>query len=172
MTRDRIPVVSFVGSSNVGKTTLIEGLIPILVTRGLKVGVIKHHLHEFQIDRPGKDTYRYKRAGAKLAMLVSPAKVALVEDIEGDLTLEQIIVRYVHKVDLLIIEGYKKEKIPKIEVFQRKEGVDRPICDADSNLIAIVTDEKIETPLPTFARHDIQGVAEFILSRIMAMTVS
>ena len=167
MTKEGIPFLSFVGRSNTGKTTVIERIIPILCERGLKVAVIKHHPHDFDIDIPGKDTYRYKQAGATMSILASPGKVAVVEDTAKELALEEIITRYVRDVDLLLIEGFKKAKIPKIEVFQGKEGTDVPVCAGDINLIAIITDEIVETSLPVFSRNDVQGIAEFIISRFV-----
>lgn len=172
MAKESIPYFSFVGRSNTGKTTVIERLIPILVGKGLKVAVIKHHPHDFEIDIPGKDTYRYKQAGATMSILASPGKVAVVEDTENELTLEDIIARYIHDVDLLIVEGFKREEIPKIEVFQRKEGADMPVCAEDKNLIAVITDESIDTLLPVFSRDDVGGVAEFILSRFIGQKSS
>jgi len=172
MAKESIPYFSFVGRSNTGKTTVIERLIPILVGKGLKVAVIKHHPHDFEIDIPGKDTYRYKQAGATMSILASPGKVAVVEDTETELTLEEIITRYIHDVNLLIVEGFKREEIPKIEVFQRKEGADMPVCAEDKNLIAVITDESIDTLLPVFARDDVGGVAEFILSRFIGQKSS
>jgi molybdopterin-guanine dinucleotide biosynthesis protein B len=172
MTQKGIPLVSFVGRSNTGKTTVIERLIPILGERGLTVAVIKHHPHDFEFDKPGKDTYRYKQAGAKIAILASPHKVAVVADTETELTLEEIIARCVHDVDLLIVEGFKREEIPKIEVFQRNEGADIPVCTGDKNLIAVITDESIDTLLPVFSRDDIGSVAEFIQSRFFGQQTS
>jgi len=172
MTKEGIPYLSFVGRSNTGKTTVIERLIPILCERGLKVAVIKHHPHDFDIDIPGKDTYRYKQAGATMSILASPGKVAVIEDTEKELTLEEIITRYVRDVDLLLIEGFKKAKIPKIEVFQRKECADLPVCAGDINLIAIITDEIVKTSLPIFSRNDVQGIAEFIISRFVGQKPS
>jgi molybdopterin-guanine dinucleotide biosynthesis protein B len=172
MAKESIPYFSFVGRSNTGKTTVIERLIPILVGKGLKVAVIKHHPHDFEIDIPGKDTYRYKQAGATMSILASPGKVAVVEDTETELTLEEIITRYIHDVNLLIVEGFKREEIPKIEVFQRKEGADMPVCAEDKNLIAVITDESIDTLLPVFSRDDVGGVAGFILSRFIGQKSS
>lgn len=167
MTKEGIPYLSFVGRSNTGKTTVIERLITILRERGMKIAVIKHHPHDFDIDIPGKDTYRYKQAGAAMSILASPGKVAVIEDTEKELALEEIIARYIRDVDLLLIEGFKKAKIPKIEVFQRKVAADFPVCAGDINLIAIVTDEIVETSLPIFSRNDVQGIAEFIISRFV-----
>jgi molybdopterin-guanine dinucleotide biosynthesis protein B len=167
MERKGIPHVSFVGRSNTGKTTVIERLIPVFREMGVRVAVIKHHHGDFEIDKPGKDTYRYKEAGAKVAILASPHKVAVVEETEAELSLGEIIARHVHDVDLLIIEGFKKEDVPKIEVFQRKEGTDLPVCAGDRNLVAIISDEAVVTSLPVFSRDDIQGVARFVSERFM-----
>ena len=172
MAKESIPYFSFVGRSNTGKTTVIERLIPILVRKGIKVAVIKHHHNDFEIDKPGKDTYRYKQAGAAMSILASPGKVAVVEDTENELTLEDIIARYIHDVDLIIVEGFKREKVPKIEVFQPKEGADTPVCEGDEHLIAIITDESLATSLPVFSRDNIQGVAQFIVNRFIGQKSS
>lgn len=163
----KIPYLSFVGRSNTGKTTVIERLIPVLVEKGIRVAVIKHHHDDFDIDIPGKDTYRYKKAGATMSILASPNKVAVVEDTETELALPEIISRYVHGVDLLIIEGFKREQVPKIEVFQRKEEGSLPVCMDDRDLMAIVTDEPMGTSLPVFSRDDIYGIAQFIVKRFI-----
>jgi molybdopterin-guanine dinucleotide biosynthesis protein B len=167
MAKTGIPHLSFVGRSSTGKTTVIERLIPVLTGKGIRVAVIKHHPHDFEIDIPGKDTYRYKKAGATMSILASPGKIAIVEDTRTELTLAEIISRYVRDVDLLIIEGFKREEVPKIEVFQRKEGADNPVCEGDKSLVAIITDETMETSLPVFSRDDIQGVADLILNRLV-----
>jgi len=172
MAKESIPYFSFVGRSNTGKTTVIERLIPILVRKGIKVAVIKHHHNDFEIDKPGKDTYRYKQAGAAMSILASPGKIAVVEDTENELTLEDIIARYIHDVDLIIIEGFKREKVPKIEVFQPKEGVDTPVCEGNEHLIAIITDESLATSLPVFSRDNIQGLAQFIVNRFIGQKSS
>lgn len=169
MAKKIIPSFSFVGRSNTGKTTVIERLIPILVGKGIKIAVIKHHPHDFDIDIPGKDTYRYKQAGATMSILASPRKIAVIKDTEKEFTLAEIQSRYVTDVDLLIVEGFKREDIPKIEVFQRKEGDNLPVCWGDKNLMAIITDEPVETSLPVFSRDDIQGVAQFIVNRLIGL---
>lgn len=172
MTKKNFPYLSFVGRSKTGKTTVIERLIPILRKKGLKIAVIKHHHRDFDIDIPGKDTYRYKQAGASTSILVSPGKVAFVEDTEGELALEEVISRYVRDVDLLLIEGFKRARIPKMEVFRKKEDGNIPVCAGDSNLIAIITDESVETSLPVFSRNDVQSIAEFIIRRFVGQKSS
>ncbi len=165
MSERKIPLISFVGRSNTGKTTLIERLIPVLKSKGISVAVIKHHPHDFEIDIPGKDTYRHKKAGAMTVILSSPKKIAMIKDTEKETPFKQILSRYVEGVDLLIVEGYKKEDIPKIEVYPRKEGVE-PVCINDTGLSAIVTDSMFHTRVPVFLRDDIEGIAEFVISKV------
>ncbi|MBA4417910.1 MAG: molybdopterin-guanine dinucleotide biosynthesis protein B [Syntrophus sp. (in: bacteria)] len=167
MKKGIIPVIAFVGHANSGKTTIIEKLIPLFSSRGIRVAVIKHHhLHDFEIDIPGKDTFRYKKAGAVSTIIASPGKIALVTDVEGDLPVEEIILRYVMDADLIIVEGYKKAAIPKIEVYIHEEG-GTPVCHGDKNLMALITDQSIEYGLPRFLRNDIEGIAEFIVVNLI-----
>ena len=108
------PVFSFIGSSGSGKTTFIEKLIPVLIKKGFKVGIIKHDAHKFEIDKPGKDSYRLKQAGAKTVALSSTEKTALIKsNDENEISVEEIIMRFFPDVDLIITEGYKKSSIPK-----------------------------------------------------------
>jgi molybdopterin-guanine dinucleotide biosynthesis adapter protein len=162
----RTPVISFVGRSNTGKTTLLERLIRILTERGIRVATVKHHHRDFEADREGKDTYRHKKAGARLSMIVSPAKLALVQDLAEEPTLQEILDRYVTDVDLVIIEGYKKERIPKIEVYNHGSG-SPPVTLGDDNLLAIVSDVPLAAaPLPVFLRDDIEMIAAFVIEKL------
>lgn len=163
MPKNNIAVLSIVGRSKTGKTTLIEKLIPLLKRKGLRTATIKHHHHDFDIDREGKDTYRHKAAGAKAVLLASPAKIALVMDIDKELKIQEIIDKYIHDVDLVITEGYKRENFPKIEVFKWEKDT-YPVCFGDRSFIALVTDKRIDVPVKQFLRDDIEGVAEFILN--------
>ena len=160
-----IPAIGIVGRSKTGKTTLIEKLIPLLGTKDIKVATTKHHPHDFEIDIPGKDTYRHKKAGARTVIISSPGKIAMVKDTGGDPSLKEIRSRYVDDVDLLIAEGYKKERIPKIEVFPRKEEVE-PVCIDDGNLLAIVTDVPFSSRVPVFQRDDVGAIADFIIEKL------
>jgi molybdopterin-guanine dinucleotide biosynthesis protein B len=164
MDKMKIPVISIVGRAKTGKTTFIEKLIPLLVDKGVRVAVIKHHLHDFDFDIPGKDTYRHKKAGARTVILSSPGKIAMVKDTEKDLSIEEIVSGYIDGVDLLITEGYKKADMPKIEVYPKKEGLE-PVCVDDRNLVAIVTDVPFLSSVPVFQRDDAESVASFIISR-------
>lgn len=165
MAQNSITVLSVVGRSKTGKTTLIEKLIPLLKRKGLRIATIKHHHNDFEIDREGKDTYRHKAAGAKAVILSSPAQIALVTDVEKELDVQEIIQRYIHDVDLVITEGYKSESFPKIEVFKWKEDF-LPVCLNDGSLIALVTDKPVNAPVKQFLRDDIEGVAELILDLV------
>ena len=160
----RPPVMSFVGRSNSGKTTFLEKLIPVLKERGVRVATIKHDVHDFEIDREGKDTYRHKQAGARITMIASPKKLALVEDLDSELPLEAIVTRYVQNVDLVITEGYKKEQMPKIEVYTFREDVP-PLALDDPNLLAIVADVPLDAHVPVFSRDIPAPVADFIVEK-------
>jgi molybdopterin-guanine dinucleotide biosynthesis adapter protein len=158
-------VFSVVGRSNTGKTTLIERLIPLLTARGIRVGTIKHHLHDFEMDREGKDTYRHKKAGARIAVIASPAKIGLVADLEKELSLEEMISRYMPGVDVVIVEGYKKEQMPKIEVYNYKED-QPPVSTGDPDVLAIVSDRPMEATVPVFSRDEVEKIAEFLVENL------
>lgn len=156
-----IPIVSIVGKSDSGKTTLIEKLVPELTRRGYRIATVKHDVHGFEVDREGKDSWRHKQAGAHTVVISSPKKVALIRDVEKDLTLEEIRERLIQDVDLILSEGYKKDVQPKIEIF-RKEKHKKLLCTKKDNLIAIVSDKKFRVGVSCFFLDDIRGVAEFI----------
>ena len=159
-----VPFLSIVGSSGVGKTTLLENLIPELTQLGLKVGTIKHHSHEFEIDKPGKDSWRHKRAGAHIAMISSPEKIGLVIEADHDHHPEELAHFFTH-MDLIITEGYKRAGNPKIEVF-RSEVHSEVLCQGDEHLLAVVTDAtgfSSMQKVPKFGTADIKGLANFII---------
>ena len=156
-----IPIISIVGKSDSGKTTLIEKLVPELTRRGYRVATVKHDIHGFEVDREGKDSWRHKQAGAHTVVISSPNKVALIRDVAKDLTLDEIRERWIQDVDLILSEGYKKDVQPKIEIF-RKEKHKELLCTKEDNLIAIVSDKKFRVGVSCFFLDDIRGVAEFI----------
>ena len=156
-----IPIISIVGKSDSGKTTLIEKLVPELTRRGYRVATVKHDIHGFEVDREGKDSWRHKQAGAHTVIISSPQKVALIRDVEKDSTLDEIRRRWVQDVDLLLSEGYKKDVQPKIEVF-RKEKHKKLLCTKKDNLIAIVSDRKFNVGVPCFHLEDMKGLSNFI----------
>jgi molybdopterin-guanine dinucleotide biosynthesis protein MobB len=158
-----IPTVSFVGRSKTGKTTLIEKVIATLTSQGIRVATIKHHHRgDFEIDHAGKDTYRHKKAGAKISMIVSPEKLALVEDLSAIPSLDDILARFVRDVDLVIAEGFKSRPGPKIEVYSR-ECSQPPLALDDHDLFAMVSDIPMSLAVPVFSRDDISAVCDFII---------
>jgi molybdopterin-guanine dinucleotide biosynthesis protein B len=156
-----IPIISIVGKSDSGKTTLIEKLVPELTRKGYRVATVKHDVHGFEVDREGKDSWRHKQAGAHTVIISSPQKIALIRDVEKDSTLDEIRRRWVQDVDLLLSEGYKKDVQPKIEVF-RKEKHKKLLCAKKDNLIAIVSNRKFNVGVPCFHLEDMKGLSNFI----------
>jgi len=156
-----IPIVSIVGKSNTGKTTLVEKLILQLTGRGYRVAAIKHNLHGFEIDHEGKDSWRHKKAGACLTVICSPQKVALIEDAQKDYSLAEIRTKYIHDVDLILSEGYKDTVFPRIEVF-RSELNRELLSKKDNNLMAVAADIKLDVGVPCFDVNDARGIADLI----------
>lgn len=160
------PIVSIVGKSNSGKTTLIERLIPALGARGYRIGTIKHSHHDIDLDRPGKDSYRHKSAGAEAVMVAGPGRIALVQDVV-DAQLDDLV-GYFKDLDLVITEGYKRTSKPKIEICRAARS-SAPLCREDPSLVAMVTDLDIEgLTVPAFLPDDIQGLADFIEDRFLS----
>ena len=157
------PVVLIVGSSGSGKTSVLVKLIPELRERGLKIGTIKHHHRDFEIDHPGKDSWQHKQAGAERAMISSPKRIGIVMDADHDHALDELI-PFFTGLDIVLVEGYKKADRPKVEVF-RHEVHNRPVCIDDKYLIAIVSDQPLEIGVPCFGTGDITGLSKFLISR-------
>lgn len=140
-----IPVLGFAAVSGTGKTTLLSKLIPLLKNSGLRIGLIKHSHHNFEIDKPGKDSYRLRQAGASPIMLVSSHRRAMITefDVVRDPLLEEQLQFFDHsELDLILVEGFKAEKFPKIELH-RPSLKQNLIFPNDPNIIAIASDEKI-----------------------------
>lgn len=155
-----IPVIAFAAYSGTGKTTLIEKLIPALKKKGLRLAVLKHDGHRFEIDQEGKDSWRFAQAGADIIMISSAEKTAYIE--QGNLSLEQIL-GMIHSVDLILVEGYKNENLPQIGIARKETGKGFP---ADtSRYIALVTDLELETQLPCFHPEDIDSIAAFAMEK-------
>ena len=156
-----IPVVAFAAYSGTGKTTLIEKLILELKSRSLRLAVIKHDGHKFEIDHEGKDSWRFAQAGADITMISSSEKTAYVE--QGDLSLEQLL-GMVHDVDLILVEGYKNKDLPQIGIARKETG--KGFTADISRFIALVTDMEVDTALPCFGLEDISPIADFIQERM------
>ena len=161
-----IPIISIVGKSDSGKTTFIEKLVPELVRRGYRIATVKHDVHGFEVDREGKDSWRHKQAGAHTTIISSPAKVALIRDVEKDFTLDELRQKLIQDVDLILSEGYKKDVQPKIEIF-RTEKHKELLCTKEDNLVAIVSDKEFDVGVSCFFLDDIKGVADFIEKKFL-----
>jgi molybdopterin-guanine dinucleotide biosynthesis adapter protein len=156
-------VLGIAGYSGSGKTTLIEKVVPILVHAGLRVSLIKHAHHQFEVDQPGKDSYRHRHAGCTEVLVSSTRRWALMHELRGDPepALAELV-RHFSPCDLVLVEGYKHDPIPRIEVH--RAGGDRPLLfPRDPHVIALATDEPLETRLPQFGLDDAPAVARFIL---------
>ena len=159
------PVFIFVGHSNSGKTTFVEKLIPQLTGRGRRVATIKHAHHKVELDREGKDSWRYKNAGAEMSMLVTTTALQLVADAVDRREPLQLAERFLGESDVVIAEGFSHAAGSKIEVLRRANDKP-PRCALEDGLIAIVTDcPEVYPGLPHFALDDAAGVADFLLSR-------
>lgn len=161
---EMIPIISVVGKSNVGKTTLLEKLLPELKKRGYRVATIKHDVHGFSIDQPGKDTWRHAQAGADMVIISSQQKMAVIERVEQERTLDEIATG-IENIDLILTEGYKRQDKPKIEVY-RPERSETLLCKKEE-LVAIATDVPLNMGVPEFALDDSIGLVDLIEEKFL-----
>ena len=157
-------VVSFVGHSGSGKTTVLEKLIPELKNRGLKVGTIKHHLGKLTLDQPGKDSFRHRQAGADVSMIATPGEVGIVIGWDSDPRVEELVL-LMRGIDIVLCEGYKHSSIDKIEVFRADLGQE-PVCRGEVSIMAIVSDSETDCGVPRFSPSDTAGLADFLEGHI------
>lgn len=162
----QMKVFGIAGYSGSGKTTLLEKLIPALTGRGLKVSVIKHAHHGFDIDRPGKDSYRHREAGAAEVLLSCHDRWALMRERrdEGEVTLNELLARLA-PCDLVLIEGFKQEPVPKLEVYRPENGKP-PLFAERSDIVAIASDSPLDTDLPILPLNDIGAIADFVMNTL------
>ncbi|QOX78071.1 molybdopterin-guanine dinucleotide biosynthesis protein B [Trichlorobacter lovleyi] len=163
------PVVSFVAPSGTGKTTLLEKVIVALKVQGVRVGAIKHDAHRFDIDHPGKDSYRFTHAGADTTVITSSETLALVKRHAASPSPEELIASYFEDVDLVLVEGFKRSTLPKIEVH-RRAGEAKLICRGeyhDPALLAVASDEALQLDVPVLDLNNPAQVAEFIMTRVV-----
>lgn len=157
-------VFGFAGYSGSGKTTLIEKLIPRLRARGLKVSLIKHTHHNFDVDQPGKDSWRHRQAGAGEVLLTCDTRWVLMHELHGapEPTLEEQL-KVLSPCDLVLVEGFKQTPISKIEVHRPAHGKP-PIWPENPSVVAVATDGTFDCPLPLLDINDADAVADFILN--------
>ena len=157
------PIVSFVGRSNSGKTTLIERVIPELVRAGYKVATVKHAGHGFDLDTEGKDSWRHKRAGASSVVVLSKGSMAMFADVSDQMRVEDVRDRFLDPTyDLIIAEGWKHEGYPTIVIVREQIG-EIPI--STEGLLAVVSDKPVELSVPRFELDDVVGVAALIMKK-------
>jgi len=158
-------IFGLAGWSGSGKTTLLVALIPQLVGRGVMVSTIKRAHHEFDIDQPGKDSWRHRQAGASEVMVASSRRFALMHELRDapEPSLDELVARMA-PVDLLLVEGFKRDPHPKLEVHRPSLG--KPFLYSDDpHIVAIASDERLTAPLPVLPLGDVAAIADFILGR-------
>ncbi|MES9964305.1 MAG: molybdopterin-guanine dinucleotide biosynthesis protein MobB [Candidatus Sedimenticola sp. 20ELBAFRAG] len=174
MIEARVPVLGFAAYSGTGKTTLLKQLLPKLRGRGLRVGMIKHAHHDFDIDTPGKDSYELRKAGASEMLIASGRRWALMVDMdrEGDPVLQDMLDRLDQgNLDLVLVEGFKHEAFPKIELHRPVVG--KPlIFPEDKDVIAVASDGELaqSTDLPRLNINNIDSIAEFVVNTFLDKT--
>ena len=158
-----IPIVSFVGRSNSGKTTLIERVIPELVLAGYRVATIKHAGHGFDLDTEGKDSWRHKRAGASAVIVVSKGSLAMFADVSSEIRVEELRDRFLDTtLDLVIAEGWKSGGFPKVVVIRDELG-EVPV--SPEGLLAVVSNKAVDVAVPVFHPDDVKGLTELLIRR-------
>jgi molybdopterin-guanine dinucleotide biosynthesis adapter protein len=159
-------VFGFAGYSGSGKTTLIEKLIPVFTRTGLSVSLIKHAHHTFDVDQPGKDSYRHRHAGCAEVLITSSRRWALMHELRG--AAEPPLAEHIKRMspcDLLLVEGFKRERIPKLEVYRAEVG-EPSLHPHDSNIVAIASDHRLDTALPQFDLNAPETIAAFVLKHV------
>ena len=152
-------IVSIVGNSKSGKTTIIEKLIRELKSRGYRVATIKHAPQGTTLDEPDKDSSRHLQAGSEATIIASKDKAVLIKPVASDITLDEIVKLFGEEFDIILTEGFKQGNAPKIEVHRKETG---PPLSGIKKLIAIATDEPLETKTRQFSLDDIRGLADFV----------
>jgi molybdopterin-guanine dinucleotide biosynthesis protein B len=162
------PVFGVIGWKNSGKTTLMERLLEEFTRRGLSVSAIKHAHHSFDVDHPGRDSYKFREAGARQVALVSPKRWALMHELRDEEKPDfDEILAHIGPCDLVLVEGYKGGPHPKIEARSTRSLTQDALSDDDPQIVAIACDTKTDTgPLPGFDVNDIGGIADFIAGHL------
>jgi len=158
------PIISIVGKSESGKTTLLEGLIIELERRGYKVAVIKHAGDDFELDKAGKDSWRLSQAGSGVVAVSSPHKLVVIKQMEGDQSPQELSGFIGCNYDLMLTEGFRQGDNPKIEVHRKEQG--KELLCPSQQLLAVVTDEPLDVDVPQFSAGEIQRLADLIENRL------
>jgi molybdopterin-guanine dinucleotide biosynthesis protein B len=166
--KNGMKVIGFAGWSGSGKTTLVEQVIGLFEDRGLVVSLIKHAHHEFEIDYPGKDSYRHRHAGCREVLVTSGNRWALVHELRGrpELRLEEALLQ-LSPCDIVLVEGFKHEPIPKIEIYRSEIGKPK-LFPSDPHVIAVASDKPVDADLPQLDINQPAMVADFIVTFLSA----
>ena len=160
-----IPILSIVGKSGSGKTSLLEKLIAELKRRGYRVATIKHHSHPgFEIDYPGKDTWRHAQAGSDLVIIAAPDKIASIRRLERELSLDEIVMA-ITDVDIILTDGFKRAGKPALEVVRAESGLE--LVSDPAALVAVATDTQLAVDVLQFGLNDATGVVNWIEKQFM-----
>ncbi len=165
---NRPPAISFIARSGTGKTTLLTQVIADLKASGYRVGVIKHDAHHFDIDHPGKDSYRFTASGADTMLISSSSKLAIVKQHTKSPSLDEMIESYFPDVDLVLVEGFKQSGLPQIELF-RSGHTSELLCGLvteQSQILAIATDVELDSDIPLLDLNNSVEVSDFILAQL------
>ncbi len=163
-------LIGLAGWSGAGKTTLLERVIPHLIGRSLSVSTLKHAHHKFDVDIPGKDSWKHRQAGATEVLIASANRFALMHELRGEPepTLPELL-SLLSPVDLVIIEGFKSDPHPKIEVYRAENG--KPFLHVqDKAIVAVASDVPVETMLPVFHLDDIEKIADMMLAKAVPLS--
>jgi len=158
-------VVSIVGRSKAGKTTLLEGIVAELKGRGYRVATVKHGVHSFEMDKEGKDSWRLAQAGSDAVVISSPQKLAVIKRQDHDATIEEILGLIGDDFDIVLTEGFKRDRAPKIEVHRK--GLEGGLICSPEELLAIVTDEPLQAGVLRFSPQDVEAIADIIEQRLI-----
>lgn len=165
-------VIGIAGWSGSGKTTLITRLIPLLTSRGLKVAAVKHAHHSFEVDHPGKDSYEFRAAGAAEVLVSSSRRWVQMHELKSDELEANLagLLRRISPCDLILVEGFKRERHPKLEVFRRSLGVP-PLHAGDPQVVAVASDQSLpEARIPVVDLNDTTAITELVLQRAVPLS--
>lgn len=161
-----IPTISIFGRPGSGKTTLLEALIPLLRAKGYRIGIIKHGEHGFSLDEPGKDSWRLAKAGAEVSVVSTPQGLGVFRSLNQEWKVEELRESYLSDMDLILAEGYKNEKMPKIEVHGGQPEASL-VGGEQEDLVAVVSDDRVPVKVPVFSPNDLQSLADFLEERFL-----
>ena len=159
-----VPVLGFAAFSGTGKTTLLERVIPLLKTAGIRLALVKHSHHDFEMDKPGKDSWRHAQAGSHHVVIAAPDKIASYRFTDTEASLDEVLTEF-RDVDIILVEGYKRAGKPAVEMVRAERGIE--VIGSPEQLIAVVTDTDLKTAVPALELDDIQGLAILIEAQFL-----